>query len=287
MVAAIASNLNLETTPSTAIVYDSVFDGVDTWVAVGAGGLIWTSDRQTKVWTARTSGVATDLKGSVWDGAQFVVVGSGGVVLTSPTGVTWNAETSGTGNALEDIAHNGSLLVAVGGSGTVITSPDGAAWTTRTSGTSDDLTACATDLTSFVTVGDLGTVITSPTGVTWSPGVSGLGPVTITDVEYGAGVWLFVITSSIYISEDAGATWALAYTPGGAAPSIHCILWTGDFFACPGNPMTHPIMTTSRDGVDFRDTSITYDYAKNAASFGAGVILFVGDNGEIHSSLRS
>jgi hypothetical protein len=75
-----------------------------------------------------TSNVTAQLSKVIWTGTQFVAVGSGGTILTSPDGTTWTKRSSATGNNLTDVASSGTGLVAVGDKGTVVTSADGVNW---------------------------------------------------------------------------------------------------------------------------------------------------------------
>ncbi|MBI1821274.1 MAG: hypothetical protein HY036_00400 [Nitrospirae bacterium] len=62
----------------------------------------------------------------------------GGIILTSPDGITWTARTSGTTNSLTGVVWSGSQFVAVGGNYqgvVVLTSPDGITWMTRATST--------------------------------------------------------------------------------------------------------------------------------------------------------
>ncbi len=66
-----------------------------------------------------------------WDGSQYVAVGPGGLILTSPNGATWTRQNSGNANYLSGITWNGSLFVAASDYGAVLTSPDGTTWTSQ------------------------------------------------------------------------------------------------------------------------------------------------------------
>ncbi len=66
-----------------------------------------------------------------WGGNQFVAVGEGGAILTSPDGVTWTPRAS---YSLDGVTWGGDQFVAVGLEGTILTSPDGVTWTPRASG---------------------------------------------------------------------------------------------------------------------------------------------------------
>ena len=103
--------------------------------------------------------------------SQWVAVGDGGRVLTSPDGTTWSLGTSNTPQNLQGITRGSTVFVAVGDSGTVITSVDGVSWTAQSiSGTNlNAVTAGA----QFVAVGDNGVIFTSVDGTTWLPQSSG------------------------------------------------------------------------------------------------------------------
>ena len=58
-----------------------------------------------------------------WTGTQFIAVGTGGTILTSPDGASWTARTSGKTTNLHGIVWSGSKFVAVGDNGTILTSP--------------------------------------------------------------------------------------------------------------------------------------------------------------------
>jgi hypothetical protein len=99
-------------------------------VAVGAGGSVLTSAPTPRYeWTARASGTGRDLMAAAWGLSQFVVVGRGGTILTSPDGQTWTARTSGTVEDLLTVTSTDAELVACGDEGTVLASPDGVTWT--------------------------------------------------------------------------------------------------------------------------------------------------------------
>ena len=109
---------------------EGVTRGNDEYLAVGAGGVILTSP-DGGVWTPRDSGTTQRLYNAIWTGSQYVVVGEGGLVLTSPDASQWTARVTNTRLALFDVAWNGEIYVAVGQNGTLITSPDTVEWTAR------------------------------------------------------------------------------------------------------------------------------------------------------------
>src|SRR6185312_12625007 len=58
------------------------------------------------------SGTVKNLFGIVFHNGQFIAVGKGGTIISSPDGVNWTAQNSGTTLPLNAIAYgNGSYLV--------------------------------------------------------------------------------------------------------------------------------------------------------------------------------
>lgn len=74
-------------------------------------------------------------------------------------GTTWTSQNAGTTDWLSGAAYGNNVFVAVGG-GIVLTSPDGMTWTTRTSGM-PDINGAAYGNNRFVAVGAEGTILTS------------------------------------------------------------------------------------------------------------------------------
>lgn len=123
--------------------YDVIWSG-NQFVAVGWGSTIATSPDGV-TWTMRSSPslYSPDLHGVVWSGTQFVAVGGygpagyesrkyvGGIVLTSPDGVTWVPRTVDAPCDLMSVAWSGTQFIAVGFNGEIISSTDGVTWTTH------------------------------------------------------------------------------------------------------------------------------------------------------------
>ena len=66
-------------------------------------------------WTKQVSGTTVSLKNVIWADSQFVVVGGGGTILTSPDGIKWSKCDTVTSSGLNSVAWTGSQFVAVGG----------------------------------------------------------------------------------------------------------------------------------------------------------------------------
>ena len=87
--------------------------GAGGFISVGQGGYI-TGDFQSA-----NSGTTSDLQGVVFHNDRFVVVGGGGVILTSTNGLYWTQVISGTTNSLRAVTCGNGQMVAVGDNGTV------------------------------------------------------------------------------------------------------------------------------------------------------------------------
>jgi hypothetical protein len=154
-------------------------------VAVGSDNsqapLLVSSD-DGRAWTVEDLGLDAGLvtvNGVTWSGTRFVAVGSvtpfvsdgheeGGLIATSPDGVTWSRQASGTGHGagLYRVARAGSRVLAMGSNTGVLTSPDGVSWAPWLSAFEYppvwQLNGAAGSDAQFVLVGNFGTVVTGP-----------------------------------------------------------------------------------------------------------------------------
>lgn len=132
-----------------------------------------------------------------FNGSVYVVVGNGGVILTSDTAslaaaassaASWTDRTDGgvTTANLYAVTSGPGRHVAVGASGTVITSDDGGAtWTTQHSGFDYSLYDVTWTGSDYVAVGFSGAILTSGDGAAWSVYDHGSG--NLHGVEAGGG----------------------------------------------------------------------------------------------------
>ncbi len=155
------------------------------FVAVGRandGSVILTSSDGVN-WIIREEG--TDfcgLTGVTYGNGTFVAVSGGGLVLTSPDGVTWTPESSDFFVALNGITFGNGLFVAVGGENSclilgapsmsfemILTSLDGKKWTHigRDSEDSTPLNAVAFGGGRFAAVGNSSKILISHDDLTW------------------------------------------------------------------------------------------------------------------------
>lgn len=174
-----------EWTPATSSVtqgLNGVAFGNGTFVAVG-GSLngvptITTSTTGTGTWTPRTPpNVNQDLHGvafgPVGSGSGFVTVGGGGIIMTSPTGVTWTVRPSGVVNTLNSVTFTNGQWIAVGqnivgaAGPTILASSDGLTWaqsnfTVAAPATEPMFGVAGNGAGQIVVVGQDGIILTSP-----------------------------------------------------------------------------------------------------------------------------
>lgn len=137
--------------------------------AVGSNGLIASARAQDlSDWHLENSGVKHDLRGVVWTGSRWIVVGDLGTILSQNTNGSWTAATGIPPVGLRGIAARPGLVVAAGNGGTVLTSPDGTTFQQATSGTQSILWGGTAVGSQLLLSGQESTVIASANGVTWT-----------------------------------------------------------------------------------------------------------------------
>lgn len=132
------ANNGLPILPLTTLFDIEVRDNI-VILPVGSGQLIRSTDLQT--WSLITAIVGGGvLRGAAASPTQFVVVGDGGVIATSPDGAvgTWTTRASGTASNLVSVAYSqplGQFLAvgAVAAGATRYSDNDGATWAAATS----------------------------------------------------------------------------------------------------------------------------------------------------------
>ncbi|MBI1196142.1 MAG: hypothetical protein GC138_09895 [Gammaproteobacteria bacterium] len=170
----------------------------------------------------------SSVDGLIWDGTQFVSVGSGGFLLASSDGLSWHALTSGTGSELNAIAINsGGRWLAAGNGGTIVGGLDQRLGTSEVTPISTDLYGIATDGSVFVAVGGSATLIRRGTDGIWlaqtaPANVSGR---TLRSVAWHNGMWLAVGDQGTALTSSDGQTWTEQTTNSTA--DLHAIMWSG------------------------------------------------------------
>jgi hypothetical protein len=268
----------------------------------------------TVTWTARDPGTPQILYGVTWGSGQFVAVGGGGAIVTSPDGITWTPRSSGTPNTLRGVAWGNGQFVVVGGSGTILTSPDGVAWTPRPSGTGRNLDAVAWSGSRFMAVGLSpplqggiypGTILGSLDGAAWSsPTGNGSlfdlygvawGPGQFTAVGGGAAAEPGVLASTGFLAESPdGQAWnnLPLLAPAASQGLLRAAAWSGTRLVVVGDytKATTTAILTSPDGQAWSPAPVPVQDGNPVASdlYGVGwtgtQFTTVGDAGTILGS---
>lgn len=114
-------------------------------------------------WTLRSSGTANTLNGVAFGNQTYVAVGIGGTIVTSEDAATWDVQFSGTTATLLSVKFLNGQFFAVGANGTILQSLDGATWQTQNSGVSGTLKEITFGDGRFVACGSDRSLFTSAT----------------------------------------------------------------------------------------------------------------------------
>ena len=137
--------------------------------ACGSGRLILSTNGTT--WDHYSTTSLAGLQGAAYGNNTFVVVGDGGTVFTSQDdAATWQVQAAGTGENLKSVAYGNSTFVAAGGiNGHVITSPNGIDWTLH-DGILPIQTCYSIVFYDdvFLAIGSSGSIYSSSDGTAWS-----------------------------------------------------------------------------------------------------------------------
>ena len=223
------------------------------------------------------------LYGATFGNKLFVVVGGGGVILTSPEGSSWTRRTSGTTEDLKGVSFVNNIFVAAGNNGSILTSRDGKTWVSRTSGSTDKLYSIAYGKGVYVVVGE--SILTSADTVTWTKG-SYADFEQLNSIAFGDDKFVAVGLNGVVLTSSDGLTW----TGETLAGILNGVVYAGNKFVIAGvnvsvdgsgDLLTPGVVYSSTDGVLWTDRTsgdygplygITYS---NDAFVAAGYIALV------------
>lgn len=197
----------------------------------------WTTPSSgTPTWTVRQTATGSQLNQLAYNGSNlYVMVGSSGVLYTSPDALTWTSRTSGFGaNDINGVAFGGGVWVIVGQAGLISSSTDGITWTARTANVSTNaMRAVAYGSGRFVAVGNganggTGGITSSTDGITWTKATT---PTTTGNqfecvTSNGSGTWLVggsYSTNNMVYSTN-GTTWTTQAS--GRTATVTAVIYT-------------------------------------------------------------
>jgi hypothetical protein len=209
------------TTPSS-LGLNSVAFGASTYVAVGAGGNVFSST-DLVTWTSQSAGSSL-FNDVIFANNVFVAVGAAGAIYSSSNGIAWGLRAAGANQFFRVLWAGGSinLFIAIGVGGAVYTSPDSVTWISRSAGSTqfNDIAYNSTSGT-IVIVGNTGTIYSSTDGTTWTNRTLG-----DTTYSFGGITWdgtrfltfpLGQTANNAAFRSTDGVTWTRTFVPSGIA----------------------------------------------------------------------
>lgn len=137
-------------------IFNAVAYGAGLYVAVGNGGIVYTSPDGI-TWTSRTSGTVTNLTGIAWSGAEFIAISST-VAIRSTDGMSWSS--AGTNGGVR-MCYSGGVFIVFNGSTIIRVSTTGEEWINNTIATADSMMCTSTGAMVYGSTNSMGYIITS------------------------------------------------------------------------------------------------------------------------------
>ncbi len=189
---------------------DLLWDALGTragFTAVGNSGVVVTSSNGVN-WTEQPVATGQTLRGISSNGTTTLAVGTGGAVVSWPSGDPGRptVHPTGTARTLMGAAYHAGTWVVGGSGGTVLTSTGLSRWTRRASGTAGDIFAVAYGAGRFVGVADDGSIVTSLDGTSWTEAVKPDG-VWLWDVVFGGGTFVATGAGGTVLQSADGLRW--------------------------------------------------------------------------------
>ncbi len=224
------------------------------------------------------------LRDVVFANDQFLAVGLGGFVASSPDGYAWTVHDAVSDAGFMGLTWTDERWFAVGEDGILLSSSDGSVWehqSSRQLGFSHlvEIQEVVKGNGLFVGVGGYGRIITSPDGANWTQQSSPAPSSLESAIWTGAGFWA-VGRYSVVWSPD-GVNWDLVLYDEDVA--IFDISWNGSLFVVVGwNPSSSSRQTfvaTSTDGSDWSYHWLESEGALAAVEWTGSRFVAVGHRG--------
>jgi uncharacterized delta-60 repeat protein len=166
-------------------------------VAGATGNLLRYSGSGTTAtsWTPFATGTTEQINGAAYGGpaSLYVIVGTNGMIRTSPDKVTWTAANSGTGQPLNEVIFANGQFVAVGGAGTILRSSDGTTWNSANVPIPEAFNHVTYASGIYIASGPGSAVFVSSDAIAWTPKLTNSGGLVLRATAklggrlYGAG----------------------------------------------------------------------------------------------------
>jgi hypothetical protein len=249
---------------------DSLLFNGEEFIAVGSDGRVQRTADGLN-WIVGSTGAGRRLLGFEFAAQRYVAVGTRGTITTSLDSTNWSAAVSGTPDRLEAVAYGRGLFVAVGENGTTLTSPVGHSWSRQNRGTTRDLDGMALANGTVVVVGKAGTILTSADGSNY---VAQATPVTndLHGVFYGGGLWVAVGEPGIVLTSSNAADWTARAT--GSTNSLKNGTYGGGLWLAVG---TEGNVVSSTNGVSWTSDHVSPLFDLNDVAFGNRTFVIAAD----------
>jgi photosystem II stability/assembly factor-like uncharacterized protein len=188
-------------------------------------------------------------------------------VLLDDSGANWSSQQIGILRVLNDIGWYNNQFISVGNGGTIGTSPDGINWTLRPIPKNNNFRSVTWTGSMYVAVGDFGMLFTSPDGINWTDrSLTDEYMITLASVCW-SGAQLVIVGETSYpvggtfiMSSADGFNWTRSKLSI-ARSELRSVIWTGSQFVAVGIGRTpdkaYPMLLTSPDGTSWTDRSMT------------------------------
>ncbi len=187
-------------------------------------------------------------EGITWDGKQFVIVGSEGIVLTSSDGAVWSPQNPDSEDNLSDVVSNSSKLVAVGDEGTILTSENAEDWIKHNENTVgvDPFIDVIWANGRFIAIGNTSAdsfVISSENGKDWAS-IATLEEQSLNGIAWNSDIFVAVGTGGTILTSPDAEIWTQQNS--GISSKLTDVVWSNNQFVAIGLGGT---IVTSEDGI--------------------------------------
>lgn len=239
------------------------------------------------------NGMAVSDSGITLVGYEYLQGAWRGQIWQSADGIRWETFDTPVGTPnLNAVCEGSGVTVAVGDSGVILRKLPASTWEVATSGTSQSLKKIYYDGTRFWALGNDNVILTSTDSTTWTPPVAETDGYSWSDYETGLAVgdsfYAAGDSGRLGVTTDAGNTWSEALD---SIADIFAFATVPDRVICFGNDFNSEASRTQADvlfatvdGGVWAEAPLAFPFKVNAAVFGAGKLVVVGDGGVIQTT---